>query len=314
MASAAYEHSVDYAKGRIQGNAIWEMKNPDAKPVSIINHPDIRRMLLWMKAHVEGIRALNYYAAYGIDMSEAAETPEEKEKWNGMIELLIPVCKAYSSEKAFQVCSKAIDVYGGYGYCSEYPVEQYLRDCKITSIYEGTNGIQALDLVGRKLGMRKGANAINLFGDILTTTAKLRKIENLKACNTFLEEAANALSDLTLYFGQAGKSAGFLVPVLYAVPYLEIFGDVVIGWLLMQQAAIATDNLNTIYMEKDAMGSRAKQRALVHDNADVAFYDGKIAAAKFFALNTLTTVKSRCAAVKIGDKTPIEMAEESFAL
>jgi alkylation response protein AidB-like acyl-CoA dehydrogenase len=313
LASVAYEHAVDYAKGRIQGSAIWEMKNPDAKPVPIIQHPDVRRMLLWMKAHVEGIRALNYYAAYCIDMSEAAETPEERERWHGMIELLIPVCKAYSSEKAFQVCSKAIEVYGGYGYCSEYPVEQYLRDCKIASIYEGTNGIQALDLVGRKLGMRKGANVKNLSTDMMKDMAKLRKIDDLKDYNAFLEEAANALSDLTMHFGQIGKSASFLVPILNATPYLEIFGDVVIGWLLLQQAAIATEKLNVIYAEKGAAGSRAKQRALVHDNADVAFYNGKIAAAKFFALNILTTVKSRCAAIKLGDRTPLEMAEESFA-
>jgi hypothetical protein len=313
LASVAYEHAVDYAKGRIQGAAIWDMKNPDAKSVPIIQHPDIRRMLLWMKAHVEGLRALNYYAAYCIDMSQVAEDPEERERWHGMIELLIPICKAYSSEKAFQVCSRAIEVYGGYGYCSEYPVEQYLRDCKIASIYEGTNGIQALDLVGRKLGMRKGANVKNLSYDMMKDIAALRKVEELRSYNAFLEEAGNALSDLTLYFSQAGKGANFLVPILYAQPYLEIFGDVVIGWLLLKQAAVATGKLGAIYSEKGAAGSRAKQRALVHENADVAFYQGKIATAKFFALTVLTTVKSRCAAIKLGDKAPIEMADESFA-
>jgi len=313
LASVAYEHAVDYAKGRIQGTAIWDMKNPDAKSVPIIQHPDIRRMLLWMKAHVEGLRALNYYAAYCIDMSQVAEDPEERERWHGMIELLIPICKAYSSEKAFQVCSRAIEVYGGYGYCSEYPVEQYLRDCKIASIYEGTNGIQALDLVGRKLGMRKGANVKNLSYDMMKDIAALRKVEELRSYNAFLEEAGNSLSDLTLYFSQVGKGAGFLVPILYAQPYLEIFGDVVIGWLLLKQAAIAAGKLGAIYAEKGAVGSRAKQRALVHENADVAFYQGKIATAKFFALTALTTVKARCGAIKLGDKTPIEMADESFA-
>ncbi len=313
LASVAYEHAVDYAKGRIQGTAIWEMKNPDAKPVPIIEHPDVRRTLLWMKGYVEGIRALNYYGAYCIDMSETAETAEERERWRGMIELLIPICKAYSSEKAFQVCSKAIEIYGGYGYCSEYPVEQYLRDCKIASIYEGTNGIQALDLVGRKLGMKKGTNVKNLSADIMATLAKLRKMEDLKSSGAFLEEAATALSDLTMHFGQIGRTAGFLVPVLYATPYLEIFGDIVIGWLLLKQAAIAAEKLGAIYAAKGAEGSRAKQRALIHENADVAFYNGKIAAAKFFALNVLTTAKARCAAIKIGDKTPIEMADESFA-
>ena len=153
-ASAALEHAIAYAKERIQSVPVWEMKNPDAKAVPIIQHPDVRRDLLWMKAHVEGIRALNYFAAYCMDMAKAI--PAEREKWQGFVELLTPVCKAYSSDKAMEVCSKAIDVYGGYGYCQEYPVEQYMRDCKIACLYEGTNGIQALDLVGRKLGQKKG--------------------------------------------------------------------------------------------------------------------------------------------------------------
>ena len=146
--SAAYEHAVQYARERIQGTAIWEGKNPDAKPVTIINHPDVRRKLLWMKAHVEGIRAMNYFVAYCMDRSKVAATAEEKENWEGFLDLMTPVCKAYSSDKGVQICSLAMDVYGGYGYCSEYPIEQYYRDVKIATIYEGTNGIQALDLVG----------------------------------------------------------------------------------------------------------------------------------------------------------------------
>jgi hypothetical protein len=137
-ATAAYEHAVHYAKERIQGHAIWEMKNPDAKAVPIIQHPDIRRKLLWMKVHVEGIRAMLYFTGFCMDMAKVSDTEKEREKWRGLVELLIPVCKAYSSEKAQWVCSTAIDVYGGYGYCSDYPVEQYFRDCKIASIYEGT--------------------------------------------------------------------------------------------------------------------------------------------------------------------------------
>ncbi|HET6462051.1 MAG TPA: acyl-CoA dehydrogenase [Syntrophales bacterium] len=314
IATAAYEHAVAYAKERIQGVAIWDMKNPEAKAVPIIQHPDIKRTLLWMKAHVEGIRVLLYYTAYCYDMADISETKIDKAKWNGRAELLIPICKAYSSDKAMQVCSKAIDVYGGYGYCSEYPVEQYLRDCKITTIYEGTNAIQALDLVARKLAQRRGEFMMSLYSEVYSVITKSKGFEDLTVPCNYVEEALKAVSDLTTHFYRLSRGASFLIPVLNASPYLEIFGDMAVGSLLMQAATIANERLNTIYTEKEAKGSKAKQRALIRENKEVAFYNGKIAAAKFFALNVLVTVKARCEAIKVGDRTPIEMAEELFTI
>ena len=308
--TAALEHAIAYAKDRIQSTPVWEMKNPDAKAVPIIQHPDVRRDLLWMKAFTEGIRALNYFTAYCLDMSRAY--PEEKAKWGGLVELLTPICKAYSSDMAMQITSKAIDVYGGYGYCQEYPVEQYMRDCKIACLYEGTNGIQSLDLVGRKLGQNKGMNVMNMIGEIGATIAKAKQVTELQKYAAYLEEANNAVIDLTMTFAALGKSSSFLIPILNASPYLEIFGDLLIGHFLLQGAAIAQEKLNAIYTEKGA-DTKGTQRALVHDNADVAFYQGKIAAAKFFAVEVLFLVKSKCAAIKVADKVPIEMADESFA-
>ncbi|HDS15743.1 MAG TPA: acyl-CoA dehydrogenase, partial [Proteobacteria bacterium] len=171
-ASAAFEHARDYARERIQSRAIWDMTNPEARAVPIIEHPDVRRSLLWMKSYVEGIRALNYYVAFAFDRAEIAEDEVEKKKWRGILELLTPVCKAFSSDKGVEICSLAIDIYGGYGYCSEYPVEQYLRDVKIACIYEGTNAIQALDLVGRKLTRDRGQALKNLFAEIGSTAAR----------------------------------------------------------------------------------------------------------------------------------------------
>ena len=308
--TAALEHAIAYAKERVQSTPVWEMKNPDAKAVPIIQHPDVRRDLLWMKAFTEGIRALNYFTAYCLDMSRAY--PEEKAKWGGLVELLTPICKAYSSDMAMQITSKAIDVYGGYGYCQEYPVEQYMRDCKIACLYEGTNGIQSLDLVGRKLGQNKGMNVMNMIGEIGATIAKAKQVPELQKYAAYLEEANNAVIDLTMTFAALGKSSSFLIPILNASPYLEIFGDLLIGHFLLQGAAIAQEKLNAIYAEKGA-DTKGTQRALVHDNADVAFYQGKIAAAKFFAVEVLFLVKSKCAAIKVADKVPIEMADESFA-
>jgi alkylation response protein AidB-like acyl-CoA dehydrogenase len=313
-ATAAYEHAVAYAKDRIQSVPVWEMKNPEAKAVAIIQHPDVRRDLLWMKSYVEGIRAMNYFVAYCMDMAESSSTKEEQEKWQGFVELLTPLCKAFSSDRGFDVCNKAVDVYGGYGYCQEYPVEQYLRDCKIASIYEGTNGIQSLDLVGRKLGQRKGANMMAMMGLIGGTIAKSKAIEDLKKYAVKLEDAFNAVVELTMTLAALGKSGNFLVPILYASPFLDIFGDVLMGHFLMDAACIAAEKLKAIYKEADAEESKGKQRGLIRENADAAFYAGKIASAKFFVTEIIPTIKGRCESIKAADKIALEIADESFTI
>ena len=312
--SAAYEHAVAYAKERIQSTPVWEMKNPDAKSVAIIQHPDVRRDLMWMKSYVEGIRAMNYFAAYCMDMAESSSSKEDHDKWHGFVELLTPLCKAFSSDRGFDVCNKAIDVYGGYGFCQEYPVEQYLRDCKIAAIYEGTNGIQSLDLVGRKLGQRKGANMMAMMGLIGATIAKAKAIEDLKKYAVKLEEAFNCVVELTMTLAGLGKSANFLVPILYASPFLDIFGDLLMGYFLMDAASIAEEKLGAIYQEAGAEESKGKQRGLIRTNADVAYYAGKVASAKFFATEILPTIKGRCEVIKAGDKIALEIADESFTI
>jgi len=312
--TAAYEHALQYAKERIQSRPIWEMTNPSAPSVPIIQHPDVRRMLLWMKSYVEGIRAMNYFIAFAIDMERIAETEEEKKKWEGFVELLTPVCKAFSSDMAVEICSLGIDVYGGYGYISEYPMEQYMRDAKIACLYEGTNGIQALDLVGRKLAQNKGMNAMNLFSEIGNTCQKAKKVEELKASAAGLEDAYTSVAGLTMQFGEWAKSAGMIIPILNARPYLMILGDLVVGWQLIQGAEIAYGKLQAIYEKAGAEDSKAGQRAEGRKNPEAAFYQGKIAAARYFAANILPTIKARCQAIQSGDKTPIEMLEESFGV
>ena len=158
-ASSAYLHALQYAKERVQGAPIEKMKDPDAPRVRIIEHPDVRRMLMFMKSSTEGLRALLYLTAYCVDRVRAAEEEEEKELFQGYVDLMIPICKSLGSDLGFRVCETAIQVYGGYGYSRDYPVEQFMRDCKIASLYEGTNGIQALDLVGRKLDRQAGTVA-----------------------------------------------------------------------------------------------------------------------------------------------------------
>ncbi len=296
IASAAYEHAVQYAKERIQSKSALAGKDEDA--VAIINHPPVRRMLLWMKAYLEGIRALNYFTGYSIDVGAASDSEEERQKYHGYAELLTPICKAFSSDRGMDICSKAIDVYGGYGFCQEYPVEQYLRDCKITQIYEGTNQIQAMDLVGRKLGMNKGMNVMNLFGEITATIEKLKGLEVLRPSAVKLQEALDAVAELPLTFVEFFKSGRAAVPIQNVEPFLAVMGDVVSGWLLLQGAGIALEKMDSLDV----------------CDRDVSFYRGKIMAARFFAAEILPTVKTRCGIIKENEALAVEISEESFAV
>ncbi len=313
LSSASYQHAVAYAKERIQGTPIWEMKNPAAKAVAIINHPDIRKKLMWMKSLVEGMRSMCYFVANCMDMSKISKTEEEKANWEGYIELLTPIIKAYCSDKGFLVCSMAMDIYGGYGFCSEYPVEQFVRDEKIACIYEGTNGIQALDLVGRKLGQRKGANVMNLAGLIGQGIAKHKNNAEFAKVAATVEEALNAVIDLTMFFAGAGKSGDFLAPIYNASKFLEIFGDLVVGYFLLDAAAIAQGKLNAMY-EAKGLTSIGKQKGFQREDQEAAFYAGRVASAKFFANDSLTTVKARCEAIKAGDKSALELVDLGFTI
>jgi hypothetical protein len=164
------------------------------------------------------------------------------------------------------------------------------------------------------LGIKKGMHLLAIAKEMEAVVADLREVPELSAYVNYLAEAKNALTDLTIHFFKLGKSASFLVPILYASPYLNLFGDVAVGYLLLEAAGIAQKKLNAIYAESGAKGSKAKQRAMVHANAEVAFYQGKIASAKFFAANILPSIRGRAEGIKAGDRTPIEIADESFTV
>jgi len=265
-----------------------------------------------MKSYVEGLRAFNYFTALCMDRVSVSERDEERTKWRGLVELLTPICKAFSSDRAMDICSTAIDVLGGYGYCVEFPIEQYLRDTKIACIYEGTNGMQAFDLVWRKLDQNTGKNITNLFEAIGATIKDLKKIEELKLFRAYLEEAYNAASALTRQLRDWNNGPEYIIPVLYARPYLTILGELIVGWLLMEAAGISVQKLNNLYLTAGAEGSESKQNELAKENPEASFYQGKTAVAKFFAVSILTTIKARCRSVMFGDLTAIAMNEESF--
>jgi len=312
-ASSAYLHALQYAKERVQGAPVEKMKDPEATRVPIIQHPDVRRMLMFMKSSTEGMRALLYLAAYCIDRVRIAETEEERELFQGYVDLLIPVCKSVGSDLGFRVCETAIQVYGGYGYSRDYPVEQLMRDCKIASLYEGTNGIQALDLVGRKLAFKQG----RLFKNVSKTTgeilSKVRKNFRLRELVQIYDEAQESLIQLTKFFGLKSITDEFNVPILYAKPYLDLFGEVAMGFLLLWQAHLADRRLQEIYRDHGAKDEEARSR-LLRENRSAAFYFGKIASARFFANQVLTQAAGKARGIMNNDKSPLEIPEEGFVL
>lgn len=312
-ASAAYLHALQYAKERVQGSAVERMKDANAPRVAIIEHPDVRRMLMFMKSSTEGLRALMNLTAYCIDRDKVAETDEERELFQGYVDLLIPICKSVGSDLGFRVCETAVQVYGGYGFTREYPVEQFLRDCKIASLYEGTNGIQALDLVGRKLGMKRGRlfkDALQVSGQVL---AKIRHNFRLRDLIAIYEEAQESLIQVTKFFGLKGMTDEFHVPILYSKPYLDIFGDVVLGFLLLWQAHLADRRLQEIYRDHKAQTEK-EQKELLNNNRSAAFYFGKIASAQFFINQTLTQVSGKARGIMNNDKSPLEIPLDGFVL
>ncbi|WP_257308339.1 acyl-CoA dehydrogenase [Geothrix fuzhouensis] len=301
-ASAAYHAALAYAKERLQGRAPSAGKGGGQS--LIVEHPDVRRMLLMQSAYVQAMRALVSYTAWCMDMAHVSEG-EEKDRWQGLVELFTPVCKAWCSDWGFRVTEWALQTFGGYGYTMEYPAEQYLRDCKIASIYEGTNGIQALDLVGRKFRMQEGRPVKALMKLVGTTVQSLASDPVLGPSARQLGEAAKALGTVLQEIPVRENAA--LLMGLNAVPMLDMVGHVVAGHLLLQQAALAQGKLAALLQERgvDAADPKAL-RALLADSRDAAFYQNKVQSAIHFAHRGLPLVAAQAVALQAGETAPME--------
>jgi alkylation response protein AidB-like acyl-CoA dehydrogenase len=296
VASTAYLNALEYTKERKQGPSVKDWKDPEAAKVFIIDHPNIRRMLLDMKARVEGIRALIVKLTVHQDRARLlAGTDDEGAAYHqGQIDLLTPLVKAYSTDQAFRICETAIQVYGGAGYLKDHPVEQYARDSKIFSIYEGTNAIQSLDLVGRKLGQAGGKNTQAFLEDIQKFIDGHKDHPALGPSVAKLAKAHEAVAGSAMHFlgwFQAGQMDR--IP-LASETFLEMMSELAVGWLLLEQGAIAAKKL-----EGDA-------------GADKAFYEGKKAAAIFFALNVLPAVTTKAQVLAANDTSPLDIPDEGF--
>jgi alkylation response protein AidB-like acyl-CoA dehydrogenase len=271
VAGAAYLAALEYAGQRVQGPSIKSWKDPNAPKVPIIQHPNIRRLLLDMKSRVEGIRGLIVKLATHLDRAAALRTTGGDaaaiEYHDGQVDLLVPVVKAYASEQGFQVTVNAIQVFGGAGYVKDHPVEQYCRDAKIVSIYEGTTHIQALDLVGRKLGQRGGANLTAFVADTRRVAETAAADPELASAAERMRAAGDALGQGAMRFlgwFQAGKTE---LIGLYANRFLEMLARTAVSSVLLEAAQIAT---------RGAAG-------LPDSHPDRAFYSGKRHAALHYA-------------------------------
>ena len=294
LATAAYRHAVEYAKERMQGVSVMAMKDPNAPQVPIIQHPDVRRMLLKQKSLVEGIRALTLFCYYSMDKRMVAENEEEKTKWSDIIEILTPLVKGYCTDMGMVVNDLAVQTFGGYGYCREYPVEQMMRDQKINTIYEGTNGIQALDLLGRKLPMKKGMAFMNLLGVLQGFVAEGKAIESLSAEATVVENAINACAEAAMEYGQLIKTNPF-VPLLGAYDYMHCLSEAITGALHVKMAAVATKGLET-----------------AKSDIEKNYYTGKIEGAKFFINRITGLVPAKCENLKQDETSAMRIPEEAF--
>jgi alkylation response protein AidB-like acyl-CoA dehydrogenase len=253
LAERAYQHALEYAKTRVQGRAAGQQSGDR---VTIIHHPDVRRMLLMMRAQTEAMRALAYLAASALDKAKRHPDAAEKRKAQALVDLLTPVVKGWSTEQSVEIASNGVQIHGGMGFVEETGAAQYFRDARITTIYEGTTGIQANDLVGRKVAHEKGATALAVIAEMRALDAALAKGgEGLAGIRTNLAQGADGLEAATRWLVDTyAKDANSALAV--AVPYLKLFGTVAGGWMMARAALIATERLREPEADKEFLGAK----------------------------------------------------------
>ena len=277
ISSTAYMHAVTYARNRVQGKHVTQMLSPDAPAVPIINHPDIARTLLWMKSYVEGMRMMTYYLAHNFDLEHLAEG-ELKDEAVALGELLIPICKAGNTDIAWLITAEAIQVYGGYGFCSDYPVEQFARDSKIMSLYEGTNGIQSMDLTMRKILMNPEQYNYSVFRKrVADTVVKCRGVVDDRYIDP-VERGMEKLDEvIEMMKAQMGEGK-YLHLFMNATPLQQAMFVLSLAWMHLWSLAITLPKMKELV--GDAKGEEREK--LLEDNQEAAYYSGKVLSSQFF--------------------------------
>jgi alkylation response protein AidB-like acyl-CoA dehydrogenase len=305
VAAAAYDAALRYAKDRVQGTRAEEFKDANARRVAIIEHADVRRMLAISKAQVEGMRALGLWLAHLGNLWHLDPDSAEGQKNQDLLEVLTPICKAYCSDTGFDVTRQAIQVHGGYGYCSEYPVEQYMRDAKIFSIYEGTNGIQAMDLLGRKMARNGG---MSFMQALQWVNERIEKLEGAGGFDTevgLIGKARDRLGASAMHLSGLGMAGDAGLPMFHAYDVLLLFGDVVIAALLAEQAALAKPMLERVAGGVDLSNPTAR-RSLLESNDEARFLAGKLDNIRVFASQVLPRTAGLAHIIQSTDRTALD--------
>ncbi|MCJ8237203.1 acyl-CoA dehydrogenase C-terminal domain-containing protein [Peteryoungia algae] len=292
ISEIAYQNAANYARERIQGRSLSGVKAPEKKADPIIVHPDIRRVLLTIKSFNEAGRAFTLWTALKSDIAHRSGDATEKQLADDVLGLMTPILKGVLTDKGFDHAVMAQQVYGGHGYIEEWGMSQYVRDARIAMIYEGANGIQALDLVGRKLGLNGGRAVMALFKEIGDFCEENRSDENLSAFTKSLKKGLNDLQASTMWFMQNAMAkpdnagAG-------STDYMHLFGLVVLGYMWAKMAKAANENL--------AAGS-----------GDADYYKNKLLTGRFYMEKIMPETALRKARIETGADSLMEMAAEAF--
>jgi alkylation response protein AidB-like acyl-CoA dehydrogenase len=299
--STGYLNALDYARTRVQGADLTQMTDKGAPRVTIVHHPDVRRALLTQKAYAEGLRTLYLYTAAHQDVTVAdIVSGADAEMAVRVNDLLLPIVKGVGSERAYQCLTESLQTLGGSGFLQDYPIEQYIRDAKIDSLYEGTTAIQAQDFFFRKIARDQGRALQHVVGQVQQFLGSDTARSELADARTLL---ATALADLqamaaamTGYLQSSQENARELYRLgLESVRFLLVVGDLLIGWLLLHQAEIALNALDSEVSGRDR-----------------SFYTGKVAVANFFAKNVLPRLTADREIVEAVDLTAMDLREEAF--
>jgi len=307
-ASGAYMNAATYAKNRVQGADVTQMLNPDAPGVVISRHPDVKRMLLWMKSHLEGQRVLIYYLYNQQDFINADSDETVQKEAQALMEILIPICKAGCSDKGVEICSTAMQTYGGYGYCRDYPIVRLFTDSKILAIWEGTNGIQAMDLVMRKILMNKDQyNYKVLRKRIDDTVAKAKGIVDEKYLELF-NSAVKEMDSLIELFKQHMAGGKFLSIFAQATPFLDTMYIVIMAWFHIWSLTVTQPKMQAL------VGSLkgAEREKFFDDNTEAAFYAGKVLASRFYLGTELPKFFGRSQSIKFNENASNEVCDANF--
>ncbi len=289
QANAAYQAARDYANDRLQGRAVTGPENPDGPADPLIVHPDIRRSLMDQKSFVEGARALTYWGAHMVDRADKSGDDDA----HALITLLTPVIKGFLTDKGFDMTVQAQQVFGGHGYIEEHGMSQFVRDARITMIYEGANGVQALDLVGRKLGAHGGKPIMAFFDMVKDFIKENETNEALKESHLApLKDALRDLQAAAMYFMENGMKNPNAA-LAGSTDYMQLFGHVSLGYMWARMGLAAT-------------------QALESGRGDATFYKTKLATGRYYMTRALPATKMHLARIQSGAEPVMALAAEDF--